>query len=46
MKAKRSFGKEVAVLSNAELQKLLKSYIPMTEASFRVLASLVHENHG
>ena len=33
-------------MSNAELRKLLKSYIPMTEASFMVLASLVHENHG
>ena len=30
----------------ANLNKLQQSYIPMTEASFMVLAALGHENHG
>jgi len=30
----------------ADLEGLIKSYLPMTEASFLVLASLGKENHG
>lgn len=30
----------------AEIQKLIASYIPMSEPSFLVLYSLLHENHG
>ena len=29
-----------------QMEKLLKSYLPMTEASFLLLASLLQENHG
>ena len=30
----------------SQLDKLMKSYIPMSEASFLLLASLLEENHG
>ncbi len=30
----------------AEVEKLIASYIPMSEPSFLVLYSLLHENHG
>ncbi len=30
----------------AEVEKLITSYIPMSEPSFLVLYSLLHENHG
>lgn len=30
----------------SDIQKLIKSYIPMSEASFLLLCSLIKENHG
>ncbi len=30
----------------AELEHLIKTYIPMSEASFLILSTLQHENHG
>lgn len=30
----------------SDLEKLVKNYIPMSEASFLLLCSLVEENHG
>ena len=30
----------------SQLDKVLKSYLPMTESSFLLLVSLIQENHG